>query len=230
MARRAWRRGAGLIKRIRDRRRAPLVGQFQPYNHTLPNRYPWLFRFAADALAGREDLRILSFGCSTGEEVAALTAYFPDAAIKGLDIDAGNIARCRARGWGSSENRVRFAAAGDTHAEASNAYDAIFCLAVLCHGDLTHSGATRCDPSITFAAFESQVTDFARSLKPGGLLLLHTSSFRFRDTDIANSFDVVCQADPSQLSADVLFDRENKLMPGVRYRDVGFRKRPGSAV
>ena len=27
--------------------RRPVPGEFQPYYHTLPDRYPWLFGFAA---------------------------------------------------------------------------------------------------------------------------------------------------------------------------------------
>jgi len=203
----------------------PMEGQFQPYNFTLRDRYPWLFQFAAQALHGRNDINILSFGCSEGDEVFALAEYFPDANIRGIDIDPGNIARCETRANETLATRLSFAAAGTTEAEPGNAYDAIFCLSVLCNGDLTNSGAKRCDHLITFDAFEGTVTDFARCLKPGGLLFLHTTNFRFCDAAIAAGFDVVLQADPSQLASDVLFDRDNRLMKHVRYPDVGFRKR-----
>src|SRR5579872_5303591 len=54
-----------------------IPGQFQTYNHTLPNRYPWLFQFAAESLAHDRDLNLLSFGCSRGDEVFTLRSYFP---------------------------------------------------------------------------------------------------------------------------------------------------------
>lgn len=205
-------------------RRPSLAGQFQPYNHTLPDRYPWLFQLAARELGDRENIHILSFGCSEGDEVFALAKYFPGATIKGLDIDPGNIARCRARGREESPTRLSFAEASSTRAEPSSVYDALFCLSVLCNGDLTNSGAERCDPVITFDAFERTVTDFARCLKPGGMLFLHTTNFRFCDTAISAVFDVVLKAEPSQLAKDVLFDRSNRLMRNMRYYDVGFRK------
>jgi SAM-dependent methyltransferase len=205
--------------------RPPLVGQFQPYNHTLPDRYPWLFQFAARELGDRGNVHILSFGCSEGEEVFALAKYFPDATIRGIDIDPGNIARCRTRGREGSWERLTFAEASTTQAEPSSSYDALFCLAVLCNGDLTNSGAKRCDPVITFDAFERIVTDFARCLKPGGLLFLHTANFRFCDTAISDEFDVVLKAEPSRLAKDVLFDRGNRLMRNIRYHDIGFRRR-----
>lgn len=205
--------------------RRPLAGQFQPYNHTLPDRYPWLFQFAARALAECNNANILSFGCSEGDEVFALAKYFPDATIRGIDIDPRNIARCRTRGSEGSSARLSFTEASTTRAEPPSSYDAVFCLAVLCNGDLTNSGAKWCAPAITFDAFERIVTDFARCLKPGGFLFLHTTNFRFCDAAISAEFDVVLQAEPSQLASDVLFDRGNRLMRNVRYHDIGFRKR-----
>jgi SAM-dependent methyltransferase len=203
----------------------PMPGQFQRYSHTLPNRYPWIFEFAAQHLDAAAQLRLLSFGCSRGDEVFALQRYFPAAAIHGIDIDPRNIAQCTARAVGFRSARIRFTAAASTVAEADESYDAIFCLAVLCLGDLTASGARRCEPPLSFGRFSAVVADFARCLKPGGLLFLHTTNFRFGDTATSANFDVVLNAEPAQLASDVLFDRDNNLMEGVRYSPVCFRKR-----
>jgi 2-polyprenyl-3-methyl-5-hydroxy-6-metoxy-1,4-benzoquinol methylase len=227
------RKGCDALRRafpgLRRRIQLPMPGRFQPYNHTLPNRYPWLFRYARACLGDTQDLRILSFGCSRGEEVFTLRHYFPAAAIKGIDIDPRNIVHCLARARREKCAEVAFAAAATTEAEQAESYDAIFCLAVLCHGDLATSGAQRCDPLLRFEDFERMVVDFARCLKPGGLLLLHTTSFRFCDTSASKDFDSVLEADPAQLAPDAVFDRDNRLMEGVRYRDVAFRKRGTAA-
>jgi SAM-dependent methyltransferase len=207
--------------------RRPAPGAFQPYYHTAPDRYPWLFGFAASCIWSRPDLRILSFGCSRGDEVFSLRRYFPNAAIKGIDIHPPNIARCLARLRAQQPGNVTFELAATTQGEPTGAYDAIFCLAVLVNGDLTTSKARRCDPLLHFDRFERMVGDFARCLKPGGLLLLHTTNFRFCDTAVAAEFDVVYEADPKHLALDVLFDRNNQLMSGerARYRAVAFQKR-----
>jgi len=218
-----WDVGNSLYRRVRR----PVPGEFQPYYYTLPDRYPWLFEFAAKRLGSRPDQRILSFGCSRGEEVFSLRKYFPSAALKGIDINARNIARCLARARAENPANLSFEIAATTEGEATGAYDAIFCLAVLVNGDLTTSGAERSDPLFHFDRFDRMIGDFARCLKPGGLLLLHTTNFRFCDTAVAGDFDVVYEADLKHLALDVLFDRNNKLMSGERqrYRAVAFEKR-----
>src|SRR5688572_209783 len=59
------------------------VHQTTPY--TIEERYPELFDFAARmAPAAR---RIMSFGCSTGEELSAVRLRFPSATIVGVEIN-----------------------------------------------------------------------------------------------------------------------------------------------
>jgi SAM-dependent methyltransferase len=214
-----------LARRLRSR----VEGRFQPYNHTLPDRYPWLFDFAASALGDVVIPRLLSFGCSLGEEVFSLRRRLPTAVIKGIDIDPANIAVCLARAGGAADFQSGFEVGSSVQNEPSDHYDAVFCLAVLCHGDLTVSGARRSDPLIRFEDFDRSVSDLARCVRPGGLLFLHTTNFRFHDTTAARGFDVVLEARPDQLAPDVLFDRDGRLMPGERYCPVGFRKRASLA-
>ena len=218
------------MQKLRAWRRREMRGRFQAYNHTLPDRYPWIFEFIRSRVADQAATRLLSFGCSIGDEVFSLRKYFPAAAIKGMDIDPGNIERCLARLTSANSRAITFAAASNTQGETSGSYDAIFCLAVLCLGDLTISGAQRSDPQLKFADFDRMVADFARCLKPEGILVLHTTNFRFCDSSVAGDFDVVLEADAAQLAPDVLFDRENKLMTGERYHPVAFRKHAAAAA
>lgn len=205
--------------------RPGLPGRFQAYSHTLPDRYPWLFEFARANIRDSAATNLLSFGCSSGEEVFSLRKYFPAAAIKGIDIEGSNISRCEVRARMENASGTTFAVAADTEGEPTGYYDGIFCLAVLCLGDLTVSGAQRCDPHLYFKDFERMVTDFSRCLRAGGVLFLLTTNFRFCDTAISRDFDVVLEAEPAQLAPDVLFDCNDRLLPGARYRPAVFRKR-----
>ena len=94
LLRHIWRRGRFEFGR---RLRRPVEGRFQSYAYTLPDRYPWLFDFAAERLGRIAAPRLLSFGCSRGDEVFSLARRLPQATIKGIDIDPRNIAACRAR-------------------------------------------------------------------------------------------------------------------------------------
>jgi SAM-dependent methyltransferase len=224
--------GWELFKQVaaNGRRTEPLSGQFQIYSHTLPDRYPWLFQFAAAQLPAGGAPQILSFGCSRGDEVFALRTYLPEAQIKGIDVDPANIAQCEQRAAEQGLRAIRFATASSTADEPDSYYDAIFCLAVLCLGDLTTNGAQHSDPQLYFHDFEATVADFSRCLKPSGLLLLHTTNFRFCDTVVAKDFDTLLEAEPEQMAPDVQFDRDNRILSGPRYRAVAFRKRAAATV
>lgn len=223
---RLWRRGRfGMARRLRP----PVEGRFQPYGHTRPDRYPWLFDFAARDLKDLATPRLLSFGCSRGDEVFSLRRRLPRAAIRGLDIDPNSIAEASVRSRAAQDPLLSFAVASGAQGEPSAYYDAIFCLAVLCHGDLTLGRAQRSEPLMRFRDFEAAVADLARCLKPAGLLFLHTTNFRFCDTIVADQFVVALEARPDQLAPDALFDRANRLMRGERYLPVGFRKRAAAA-
>jgi SAM-dependent methyltransferase len=141
-----WRQGRFKINR---RLRRPVQERFQPYPHTLPDRYPWLFDFAAAALPDTPDPRLLSFGCSRGEEVLSLRRRFPDAAVTGIDIDPANIAACLARTRPLKDNRLRFQIASNTRGEPSGHYDAVFCLAVLCPSPAPGTASPCCASAIS---------------------------------------------------------------------------------
>lgn len=195
---------------------------FQPYNDTKPDRYPALFRATDEIIGDGSGRRLLSFGCSTGEEVQGLRARHPHAFIKGIDINPHNIAVCRRKLRDVPQSALAFEIAGTTDSEASASYDAIFCLAVLRHGDLRAENVMRCDHLVRFADFERQVADFARCLKVGGLLALRFSNFRFVDTAVAAQFEIVLSLDrPAGMPQ---FGPDNCRLPPLPLEDSLFRK------
>lgn len=199
---------------------------FQPFTDTFPDRYPELFRFVCAEIGDANDQHILSFGCSTGDEVFTLRRYFPSAWIKGIDINSRSIRIARRRLRVYSDSRITFEAAASASAEPSNHYQAIFCMAVFRHGGLGASGLNgRCDHLIRFQKFEETVGELAQCLVPGGLLLIGHSNFRFSETRIAKNFDVVFRGDASPDDQTPIFDRNDRFLPQTGYGEIGFRRR-----
>jgi SAM-dependent methyltransferase len=191
----------------------------------LPDRYPHLFELAAREIGDGLETRILSFGCSTGEEVFALRRFFPSAQICGIDINRHNIAICKRKLARHPDPAISFRTSGSAAEEEAGAYDAIFCMAVFRHGALADKVRERCDKFIRFEAFDNATADLANALKVGGLLFIEYSNFRFRDTESYAEFDVV---GPVRLEPPgdrcPIYDRDNRLMLGLAYREVAFRK------
>ena len=201
------------------------MGMFQPFNDTSADRYPKIFGFVQSALGATNEIRILSYGCSTGEEVFSLRSYFSHAVIKGIDINAGNIAVCRRRLKEKPDAAMSFECASSIEAEPATVYDAIFAMAVLRHGNLGLPGVTRCDHLIRFDEFARVVEDFRRCLKPGGLLVIRHSNFRLCDTPVGTAFDTVLRVKNAETTKKTpIFGPDNLLMPGVEYPDAVFRK------
>lgn len=200
------------------------AGLFQLANDTYPDRFPALFQFARTVLGDAASLRLLSFGCSTGEEVFALRRYFPTAQLIGLDINAHNIARCRAKLSQTPDTAIVFAVASSAKNLRCESLDAIFCLSVLRSSALRSQ--ERCDRHIRFEQFDACVTEFARCLKPGGILFILNSNFRLCDAAAYRQFEVIARDDYEHpIDATPIFGPDNKRLPGEIYCEIGFRKR-----
>ena len=143
----------------------------------------------------------------------SLSSYFPEAKIKGIDINRHAIKKCQshlAKTGGNS--RITFQCAGDAFDELPESYDAVFAMAVFRHGDL-NSAPDRCEHLIRFAAFEDTVDGLSRCLKPGGLLVIRHANFRFTDTKTAAGFRLLLAAKkqrPDQMSP--LYGQDDKLL------------------
>lgn len=200
----------------------PPPGLFQPSSDTRDDRYPETFAFVLAEIGDGPDRRLLSFGCSTGEEVFSLRRYFTAAILRGLDINAHNIAVCRRRGGDAG---MSFALAGSAEDEMTESYDAIFAMAVFRHGDLA-STPPRCEPYLRFADFSHHAAILSRRLKPGGLLAIQHANFRFSDTGAAAHFDKIFQGDRLPGSKPTpIYGADGRLLPGSPGDDGVFRKR-----
>lgn len=199
-------------------------GGFQPFGDTALNRYPVIFDFVRRELGEDGAHAILSFGCSTGEEVFTLRRYFPKARIKGIDINPRNIAACRRALQRQPDAGLDFTIASSTRGESEGRYDAIFCMAVLRDGRLGRPGTMRCDPLLRFEDFAACVQEFARCLKPGGLLIVRHSNFRLCDAAAGRKFETLLRRDLGDRTHTPLFGPDNRLLEGAVYPDTVFRK------
>jgi SAM-dependent methyltransferase len=217
-----------LVRGVESRNAALLLlrppkGLYQPWGTTSDDRYPQIFKNVCDQIGDSPQMRILSFGCSTGEEVFSLRRYFPQATIVGFDINRHNIAVCRRRQRMLGDDRMVFAIARSTAVQPDASFDAIFAMAVFRQGSLNSvPPPPQCNPILNFADFEQSVTELARALKPLGLLIIRNAMFRFADTQVAGAFETVfsLKDDPP----GPLYGRDNRILPGNDYPDTVFRK------
>lgn len=159
----------------------------QPSPFTKLNRHPALFRFAAERLAGVGEPRLLSFGCSTGEEPITLSRYLPRAAIDAIDINPRSLAKARAKARRAGCDKIAFHLASEPPSGPMQ-YDAVFCLSVLRHGTLDAERPASSAGIFPFVRFDAVVAKLDRTLKPGGVLYIWASNYRFTDCALAHRY------------------------------------------
>lgn len=143
----------------------------QTTSYTSDDRYPELMALAARLCPTPR--RILSFGCSTGEELVALRGYFPKAQIVGAEINA------------RSRRIATRLVAGDTGAwvvppgKISGSFDIIFALAVLQREPhkVAEMGLDDLSGHYPFERFDKAVSDLVGILEPGGLLCVTNAHY-----------------------------------------------------
>lgn len=191
----------------------------QPFGTTSEDRYPQLFDALAERLAHLPSPRILSFGCSTGEEVRALRARIPTAQITGIDLNPRSLAIARKKD-GNPLSLYRLAGAplpGDC-------FDAVLAMAVFRHGELEAEQPEDCTAVMPFVRFSEGTALLDACLERGGWLALYNSHFRFTDTPTAAGY----ASDPLRMTdhrpRDLLYGPDNQRLVGVTDDTVLFRK------
>jgi SAM-dependent methyltransferase len=197
---------------------------FQPYTTTTPDRYPAEFEAVRQALSAPA-ARILSFGCSSGEELLSLRRVFGDAAIHGIDINPLAVRTARRRVQGLPG--ITVAKGADAAGEPAASYDVVLALAVFRHGSLKDF-PPRCDHRIRFADFERTVATLSAAVRPGGVLVIRHANFRFTDCAVAAGYEPVLTGLPSATDSATtpVYGPDDRLLP-VQDRDDGvYRKLP----
>lgn len=163
-----------LWTRLRHRERL-----HQTSGYTEAERYPELFDRCA---ALRPDAgRILSFGCSTGEELEAIRRRWRHARIVGAEINP------RSRRIAARRLAHDPAICVVTPEAIDGAFDVVFALAVLQVQPhrVADQGIADLSPIYPFARFDKQVERLVAMLAPGGLLCVMHAHYRIEDSRAA---------------------------------------------
>lgn len=176
---------------------------------TLPNRYPLLFEQCARHCAAQARPRLLSFGCSSGEEVFSLAEHLPQAVIVGVDINEWCLAECRRK---DPQHRHVFHHRLSPEFERERDFDAIFCLAVFQRTENRINADNSVAVGHTFEQFEREITLLDAKLKPDGLLIIDHGDFRFTDTACAARYAPLDFPQNRLLRARPLYGRDNRKL------------------
>lgn len=186
----------------------------QGSQYTELNRYPALFRKAHQLAPGAQ--RLLSFGCSSGEELISLRAWFPEAVIVGVEINH----RSRKIAASRVETDAR------THviepAKIEGTFDVIFALSVLQRDPhkISESGLTDISSIYPFDRFDAEISRLADRLESGGLFCVINAQYRLEDTTAASIFTPV---DGAPQMTPPIFDRHGRLLMNATAYTI-FRK------
>ena len=189
----------------------------QPAGYTSEDRHPALFSELRRQLAECPEPRLLSFGCSTGEEAFSLLFYLPRARIDAIDVNARAIAtaqRC------ARTDRITFTNTGTPPRES---YDAITCLSVLRHGDLDMLRPESCATILSFAQIDAVLRQLDDVLKPGGLLAIWGSNFPFDGSSIAAGYEPL-EVPGMQPENGAFYGADDRRLPIKRNDRFLFRK------
>jgi len=175
----------GIIRKIQRGKFLKTIAKLHPGWHQGPNRtafnrYPEIFAVAAALLPNA--LKVLSFGCSTGEECATLAEYFPAAMIIGTDINPLNLWKARK----FRSKRVRFVYAADRLLRRSAPFDAVFCMAVLRTPEREHIAE-----HYPFQRFQERALFLESLVRQEGMLVIHNSTYRFSDTVHRSAYETI---------------------------------------
>ncbi|GMK40287.1 hypothetical protein PCCS19_33430 [Paenibacillus sp. CCS19] len=199
----------------------------QTSSTTSMDRYPILFTACRDYLnssyPSQEPLKLLSFGCSTGEEVLSLRQYFPNARIVGAEINRRSLAICQSH---PVDERISFIYSSPEEIKRHGPYDAVFCMAVMQRKplDTARKGIRSLKPIYPFERFQEQIEQLDQLLRPGGLLIVHFTQYNVQDTSIADRYEPLGKYNQDDYKSPI-FDRNSDIIdPPVSWNSIHIKR------
>lgn len=177
---------------------------------TSMDRYPKIFSTCRDYFVGKQDLKILSYGCSTGEEVLTLRQYFPTAQIIGIEINKRSLAICRKL---SIDEKITFFYSTLTEIQKHGHFDAIFCMAVLQREPhhIAAKGISSLKKIYPFEKFERKILELDELINPQGVLVIHFTQYSLCDTSVASKYKALGNHNQNNYKCPV-FDKNSNLV------------------
>lgn len=211
--------------------------------YTERNRYGQLFPAirSLEQAFGLRFRRILSYGCSSGEECITLHEIFPDALVIGTDANPDMIRS--ARQACAQTNRIYIRPYKKFWNE-SDKFDLICCMSVLFEmpfqfipkrdwqamladerrQSALETFAKGLEGKFSFNEFDAIIAGLDRRLRQGGLLIVHNANYRLMETSVGTKYEPI-----------LLPGRNLETMPKLTknyapidqddYTEVVFRKR-----
>jgi hypothetical protein len=207
-----WNRANAFLRSLRSR-------QHQVTSTTKLDRYPELFSALKAKARATHGLRILSYGCSTGEECFTLRSYFPDAEIVGVDISSGNLRKARKA---NTDDRIRFFYSTPEILSELGPFDIICCLSVLCRWEDTKD-LQNCEKVYPFVKFDEATSFLSGHLTSGGLIAIYNSNFRFEEAKIFSMYSVEDTPGIADSGFVHKFDRNNNRVMAI-HKNCIYRK------
>ncbi|MBW7475803.1 class I SAM-dependent methyltransferase [Paenibacillus oenotherae] len=194
----------------------------QTTSRTFMDRYPDIFAACRDYFDGKQELKILSYGCSTGEEVLTLRQYFPTAHIVGAEINRNSLAVCNSR---PVDDKITFIYSTRDEIQKHGPFDAIFCMAVLQRKPhyIAEKGIRSLKKIYPFEKFEQQIIELDGLVNPQGLLVVHFTQYSLSDTAAASRYEALGHYDQSNYTSPV-FDKNSDLIVNPAPQNIIFRK------
>ena len=151
-----------------------LIPQLQTNNKTYWGRYLIEHQVLSRYVDCGKPLSILSFGCSTGEELLLIHKLLPNASLYGCDVDWHNLQTARAL---LGERATVFHSTSD-NVQRNGPYDVILCNSVLLRH--TEAGSDGKKSGIDREIWNSVLLLLDASLRDGGILQIINSNIPFR--------------------------------------------------
>lgn len=195
----------------------PSKKQHQSTTTTRYNRYPNIF-YTCTQLIKKQHIDILSFGCSTGEEIITLkNIYFPSANIYGVDINNQILTEC------AKKVNKKYLFTQEQFLLTKQTFDIIFAMSCLCKWEETESVEDSSE-LYPFHVFESGVKMLHNKLNTNGLLVIYNANYMFEDTCVAENYRKISRKCIKESGIVHKFDKHNKKMHNINHNGVIFRK------